>query len=227
MKEFFYQTIKFIWKRTLGPAYWGVVSWRNDMRARREIREADKLIRKLCKAYPLKVVIGSSNIYQPGWIPTGIENLDILDQNDWEKYFREDSIDIILAEHVWEHLTLKEAFLGAKNCYKYLKPGGYFRIAVPDGFSPDMEYIESVKPGGTGDGSDDHKMLYDHVLLSRILETAGFKIEPLEYFDASGKFHFREWTEASGLIRRSKRFDERNTGGNLKYTSLIIDAVKL
>ena len=41
-------------------------------------------------------------------------------------------------------------------------PGGNFRIAVPDGFHTDPSYIENVKPGGTGEGSEDHKNLFNY-----------------------------------------------------------------
>jgi predicted SAM-dependent methyltransferase len=64
--------------------------------------------------------------------------------------FTHNSITAILAEHVWEHLTFEEGVQAAKNCYKYLKPGGYVRCAVPDGYFPDEEYQNIVKIGGPG-----------------------------------------------------------------------------
>ena len=57
-------------------------------------------------------------------------------------------------------------------------------------------------------------------------EKEGFKVNLLEYFDQEGKFHFLEWDPAEGNIIRSKRFDERNQDGNLRYTSIILDAYK-
>jgi predicted SAM-dependent methyltransferase len=174
----------------------------------------------------VKIVIGASNVYEAGWIPTEIEFLNLLKESDWRSYFRESTINAILAEHVWEHLNEEDGAIAAQYCFKYLKPGGYLRIAVPDGFHSDPEYIAYVRPGGHGPGSDDHKVLYNCNTLTRMLQQIGFKTKPLEWFDEQRMFHFQEWDPATGMIHRSKRFDERNQNGALKYTSLIIDAFK-
>ncbi len=178
------------------------------------------------KRKPCKIVVGAGDIYQKGWLPTDIHQLNILKVHDWKKYFELNSIDIILAEHVWEHLTETDGRLAAENCYKFLRVEGYLRLAVPDGYHPDAEYRRYVSPGGTGPGADDHKVLYTVDSLTKLLTSVGYKVRPLEYFDANGKFHYNEWDERDGKIHRSKRFDERNSGGELKYTSVIIDAIK-
>ena len=99
-------------------------------------------------------------------------------------------------------------------------------MAVPDGFNPSEEYINYVKPGGTGNGADDHKLLYNYKLMSGFLENVGFKVNLLEYFDENGQFHKAPWDPEDGMIRRSADHDERNRDGKLGYTSLIIDAIK-
>ncbi len=175
---------------------------------------------------PLKVVIGASGVYESGWIATDIDHLNILASDDWAKHFRANSIDVILAEHVWEHLTHEEAYLAAINCYQYLKPNGYIRIAVPDGFHISADYVNKVKPGGTGAGSGDHKVLYNYKTLSHVFEAAKFDVELLEYFDEKGNFQSKEWNPQKGLIHRSSKYDERNKDGQLNYTSIIIDAHK-
>lgn len=40
--------------------------------------------------------------------------------------------DAFLAEHVLEHLSLQDAHHAARNCHRFLRPGGRMRIAVPD-----------------------------------------------------------------------------------------------
>jgi len=97
---------------------------------------------------------------------------------------------------------------------------------VPDALHPDPQYREQTRPGGSGPGATDHKVHYTHESLSALLHSAGFKVELLEYFDAAGNFHATEWAPADGMIHRSRRFDERNRGGTLRYTSLIVDAHK-
>ena len=160
------------------------------------------------------------------WIKTDIDVLDITNVDNWKIRFKNLKIKNVFAEHVWEHLTPEQAELGNKNIFKYLKHGGRFRVAVPDGLKPDPAYIDHVKVGGIGPGADDHKILYNYKTLKASLEKVGFKVELQEYWDESGKFHFNDWDLADGKVLRSRRFDKRNESGELKYTSLIIDAIK-
>lgn len=176
------------------------------------------------RSRPLRIVIGASGRYQAGWIPSDMAYLDLLNEEDWCRYFREASIDAMLAEHVWEHLTPEQGTAAARRCFRYLRPGGYLRVAVPDGFHPNPAYIEHIRPGGSGPGADDHKVLYNHVTFSKLFEQVGFRVTPLEYFDEQGLFQRADWSEEAGRINRSSRFDPRNSGGVLNYTSIIIDA---
>jgi predicted SAM-dependent methyltransferase len=185
-----------------------------------------RLQREIRAGAPLRLVIGSGNIGQAGWIRTDIEYLNLLQRRDWQRYFLPDMIAAILAEHVWEHLSAEDGLVAARTCYEYLRPGGYLRIAVPDGHHPDPEYIQRVRPGGTGPGAHDHKVLYTVETLGQLLVSAGFDVRPLEYFDAEGRFCAQAWDPDDGLIRRSQKFDARNHDGKLRYTSLIIDAHK-
>lgn len=187
---------------------------------------ADWYFKKYTNIEPIRVVLGANFVHQKGWIPTDIESLNILDEHSWKKRFAENSISALLAEHVWEHLTLEQGKLGAKYCYRFLKKGGYIRVAVPDGHHPDPAYIEGVRPGGSGKAAWDHQVLYTVESLSEIFQEQGFKVNVLEAFDAQGEFQFREWDPSDGMIYRSSRYDERNWKKPLNYTSLIIDARK-
>ncbi|MEO6001396.1 MAG: hypothetical protein ABIN89_31380 [Chitinophagaceae bacterium] len=173
-----------------------------------------------------RIVVGASGVFQDDWIPTDVHTLNLLKPERWKFFLKENSIESILAEHVWEHLAVDEGTIAAKTCYRYIKNGGYARIAVPDGYHNKKEYINYVKPGGTGDGANDHKVLYTYKTLSKVFTDAGFSIKLLEYFDEQGEFHFTGWDPKKGMVHRSKRFDERNTNNELNYTSLIIDAIK-
>lgn len=184
------------------------------------------LRRRLAKGPPFKVVLGASRKGQPGWILTERAELDLTREEDWARWFLPGSIDVLLAEHVWEHLTSEEGEVGARLCWRHLKPGGRLRLAVPDGFHPDPGYIEWVRIGGRGPGANEHKVLYDYRSLTSLLEKAGFRVELLEYFDELGHFKARPWHIEDGFIRRSHRFDPRNADGRPHYTSLMLDAHK-
>lgn len=175
---------------------------------------------------PSRIVLGSSGVPVPGWLLTDIDQLNIVVESDWARYFECNSLQTILAEHVWEHLTSQEGRRAAELCYRYLRPGGRLRIAVPDGPHPDPDYIDAVKPMGSAEGSDDHKVLYTGDSLRLLFESVGFKVQVLECFDANGKFISEDWDPGDGMIRRSARFDSRNRDGQLRYTSIIIDAFK-
>ncbi len=155
-----------------------------------------------------------------------MEFLNLLAPGDWDRLVNPDSLDAILAEHVWEHLSADDARDAARICHKYLRPGGYLRVAVPDGLHPDPGYIESVRVGGTGAGAADHKQLYRYDSFAAVFKSAGFEVRHYEHFDESGRFDFREWDPRDGMIWRSMRFDERNRDGNPNYTSIVLDAVK-
>jgi predicted SAM-dependent methyltransferase/GT2 family glycosyltransferase len=174
----------------------------------------------------LNIILGAGNTKSINWISTDYPIVDVTDSITLVQYFKPSSVDALLAEHVWEHLSEQDAYIGAVNCFNLLKSGGYLRIAVPDGFHPNMEYIDNVRPGGKGAGSDDHKILYNYKSLSELLLKAGFKVNLLEWFDKEGQFHFESWSESDGLITRSTRFDIRNKINPTEYTSLIIDAIK-
>ena len=173
-----------------------------------------------------KIVIGSGGGTFPGWFSTCKETLDVCDRGSFVRYWRPNSRSMFLSEHVWEHLSREEGARACVNCFEFLKPGGRLGFAVPDGLHPDPDYVERVRPGGTGEGAADHKVLYTFKTLGELLEEAGFEVELLEYWDENRTFHFREWSSEDGHIRRSMRFDPRNRGGSLSYTSLITDARK-
>jgi len=174
----------------------------------------------------LRIVVGSGGDEYAGWHCLPQSALDIVNEGDWIKLFERDSIEAILAEHVLEHLRVGDVLRGLEIAHRYIKPGGWFRIAVPDGYHPSKKYIEAVRPGGSGAGSHDHKFLWNIDTLGAVLELAGFEVRPLEFMDKQGNFHFEEWDPKDGFIKRSARFDGRNKGGQMNYTSLIIDAIK-
>lgn len=183
--------------------------------------------RKISSIRRLKIVIGASNTEYKGWISTNKNLLDITDIFSFKKILKYETVDNFLAEHVFEHLTKEQGKLSTDNFYKFLKISGVLRIAVPDGFFPNREYINSTKPGGYGAGAYDHKVLYNYISIKKIFDQNKFKINYLEYFDEYGKFHKKKLSTRNGFIIRSKYNDKRNRNGKINYTSLIIDAVKI
>ncbi|MDQ1146111.1 putative SAM-dependent methyltransferase [Bacillus sp. SORGH_AS 510] len=183
------------------------------------------------KQTEIKLVIGAGEYNNnPGWLHTQEEELNLIDEDTWTKRFRSNSITAILAEHVWEHLTYDEGVNAAKICYRFLKPSGYIRCAVPDAYFPDEIYQGIVKVGGPGPidhPAATHKIVHNYKTLKNMFQAAGFEVQLLEYCDETGEFHSNEWDGTKGVIFRSKKYDPRNQGDQLVFPSLIIDAIKL
>ena len=177
----------------------------------------------------MKVVLGAGNTSYDGWISTQETELNLLKPADFERMFSKEKPKAFLAEHVWEHMTLEEGYLAAKNCFSYLADGGYMRVAVPDKNFRNEWYQNMVKVGGNGDVNHPaftHKIVYDYRLLSQVFLSAGFEVELLEWCDETGQFHYKYWNEADGKIGRSLRFDTRNENGKIGMVSIILDAKK-
>ncbi|CAG7581523.1 MAG: putative methyltransferase [uncultured marine phage] len=175
----------------------------------------------------MKIVIGSGGVPEIGWVTTDINRLDISKEEDWKSLLGEDlKASNLFSEHVWEHIPRDVIQSSTDLCYKYLMDDGRIRIAVPDGNHPDQNYIDHVKPNGIGPGSDDHKILYTYDILKKELESSGFKVVLVEYWDENKEFHRQEWNSEDGHVRRSADHDPRNQDGSLTYTSLIVDGIK-
>lgn len=186
-------------------------------------RLQSNLRKEISTANPLKVMLGAGPTQVTGWFQTDKEILDVTSPDDWSILFTPDSIDSLLSEHMLEHLSEEEARAALTECYRYLKPKGLFRLAVPDGNRRDPMYVKEVAPPADG-----HKMLFTIDTLTAMLRSVGFATTPLEYFDADERFHAFAWDQNEGMIMRSVRFDTQQEfqRDGLFYTSLIVDARK-
>lgn len=176
----------------------------------------------------MRLVIGAGGkTYTGEWIATERHEIDLLRPDTWDTFLQGQTVEAIVCEAVWEHLTMAQGLLAARVCYRYLQPGGYIRAAVPDGLHPDTGYIDWVRPGGTGAGASDHKVLYTYSTFRHVFTQAGFQVKLLEHWDENGTFQWRHWNIEDGFIERSLRFDPRNQDGKPHYTSIILDAFKV
>jgi predicted SAM-dependent methyltransferase len=171
-----------------------------------------------------KIVIGVMGKFGKSWIRTNIEYLNILCNEHWQMWFIPNPVDALLADHVWKHLTPEEGELAVRHCFIHLRPGGYLRAAVPDGYHSDPDYIDPVKINGTGPSTDGHKVFYIQKTFIQVFADISFEVELLEYFDEEDRFHEVNWDPAVGRIRRPRRYNRRNRDGSLRYTSIILEA---
>jgi len=175
----------------------------------------------------INLVVGAGPSKFKGWFSTDIDTLDVTNESHFKKYFKHKKINKVLAEHVLEHLTDKELELMTKNLYKYSADDINIRIAVPDGYHKEENYINTVKPGGTGFGAEDHKHLFNYYTLSALFEKQGFVSNLKEYWDEEGEFRTTYSNDDFGFIQRCFINDFRNEDKIPNYTSLIIDFTKV
>lgn len=178
---------------------------------------------------PLNIILGAGDQAWGGWISTQREHLDLTSRASFEQYFGDRRADAFLCEHVWEHLTPEQGIEAARLCFDFLQPGGFLRCAVPDANFPDETYQRTVQVGGPGPADHpaaDHKIVYDVHRFRQVFEMAGFEVEPLEYCDEQGRFHYHEWDVTTGPIYRSLLLDHRNRDGKLGFVSIVLNAVK-
>ncbi|MBD3250128.1 MAG: hypothetical protein GF381_00975 [Candidatus Pacebacteria bacterium] len=177
----------------------------------------------------MKVIIGAGKTSFDGWVSTQEDELNLLSVENFKEMFGNEQVEAMLAEHVWEHMTLEEGKIAAKNCFDYIMPGGYLRCAVPDANFNNEWYQNLVQVGGPGPKEHpaySHKIVYEYKTFVSIFKEAGFEVELLEYCDKNGNFHYSYWNPDDGRIGRSLRFDTRNSEEKLGMVSIIIDAKK-
>jgi predicted SAM-dependent methyltransferase len=210
------ETARRILRPILGPLYRHVAY----------VLPARRRLRQQTRQRPLRLILGAGLTQYPGWIPTDIWALDITRPDDWARYLEPASAEAMLAEHVWEHLTPDQALTAARLCFRYLRSGGYLRVAVPDGLVPDPWFVDYIRPGTDNPAAEGHQVLYTCRTFTDVFERAGFRVESLEWFDETGEFHRRDWDLADGPIRRRFGGEDRRTPGGYHFASIILDARK-
>lgn len=175
----------------------------------------------------------------PDWLSSNRHEMDAFLLQHWASLAETSGgLTAIFAEHVLEHFTPAEALFAAAMAFLTLKPGGRFRIAVPDGYQPDQKYIHYVRIGGTPGGlGASHQLIWTKDTLPELFKLVGFDVVLHEYFDLKGSFHRNEDESVEdipmwGFVQRSARGMQELKGsgkikvGNEKWTSLYFDAVK-
>jgi len=186
---------------------------------------------------------------------TDRKELDLFKFSSWQSLFGgsfENPPIVLLAEHVLEHFSPTQVQHLAASAFLFMKPGGVFRVAVPDGYKPSPSYQQYIRAGSTPSGmGNQHIVAYTYDSLTPIFRSLGYKIHDREHYDASGRFHSSIHAYADdekyGKVMRSWKHDTRNAGGVLLpwkstlglgtlqddleegeplYTSLWFDAIK-
>ncbi len=193
-----------------------------------------KLKKAINSNQKVKLILGAALTSQKGWFSTNEQWLDISKSSDWNRIFnKKQLVTNAVAEHVFEHLTVKEMRSSLKNIYNNLSSGGVLRIAVPDGNHPDENYRKNTGINGIGADASDHKQFITYEFLKEELIKMGFNIEFMEGYYKDGSLEKKKIDDKLGhIIRTRSNIQIKNT--KFKYgwefvdsnTSMIIDAYK-
>ena len=181
----------------------------------------------------VNLILGAALTKQKGWFSTNEEWFDIVQESHWDNLFNSKKrVKKVIAEHVFEHLTLDEMRSALNLIYKYMVNGGSLRIAVPDGNNPNKEYRNHCGINGIGADASDHKQFLTFELLSKEIQKIGFKFILKEGYLQNKELITEKLNIELGIIMRS-----RSNKNNMKSkegwifpdsnTSLIIDCFKI
>ena len=147
-------------------------------------------------------------------------DLDITQKEDFAIF--DAPLQNVVAEHVFEHLRLRDALAAARNIFAHLAEGGSVRVAVPDSLASALNNSTVAAISRRNDIRDGHLVRFTERSLASIFRAAGFHdCRPLEYFSADGLHLRRPFNISEGDIQRSSRYDPRG------QISIILDCIKL
>lgn len=200
----------------------------------------------------LNVAVGVAGEKQMGWLHLLQSELDVTKEEDWNRHFQPGSINNILAEHVWEHLTWTQAHKATRLCFRFLKPGGRLRLAVPDAMHASTFIVDAVSATGSLAHEHGHLVDYNYKLIGRLLSEEGFEIQFQDWWDENKNFYsnysgnddhgyvirsYANWPKHPSTYREPKVYqrlvdsyplDKRDgfIARGISHTSLIVDGIK-
>ncbi|MBR9677251.1 methyltransferase domain-containing protein [Candidatus Woesearchaeota archaeon] len=181
-----------------------------------------KVIKKFLaqKKQYLHIGCGLNQIKKKNWLNTDLFHGDIFLDITKKHPFKNNSLDVIFHEHVFEHISFdKKAIYSLKEAHRILKNGGVLRFAMPDFEVYAKEYLkgklnfnqpEPIKYSQTRQmeilnqlfkQGGEHEFIYDYNATKFLLQKTGFKkIKKMSYNKSSVKnWNFDSWNKADTM----------------------------
>jgi SAM-dependent methyltransferase len=155
------------------------------------------------------------------------------------------SVEVFQSQDVFEHIACEKLPDIINEIYRALKPGGLFRLSLPD-YRADVYRDRTLKddsgslifdPGGGGafvDGrvvGGGHLWFPDHEKVQALFAVSAFSEDPqarvnyLHFNGADGRGVLQPIDYSKGYIRRTPDHDNRVAGSG-QALSIVVDAVK-
>ena len=150
---------------------------------------------RLAMDFPRNVYFGATYSRQPGWTSFwGEHQLDITKEVDMAQHFCPGSVDAFKSEHTYEHIPLPNTKHSWKLLHRYLKPTGYFRMAIPS-FQAGYKKMPREPIG--------HCNFMTHTIIEETFRATGYRTHFLEYVTNETLFAPQSWDLCTGEISRS------------------------
>ena len=180
----------------------------------------------------VNIIVGAALTNQKGWFSTNEEWLDISKAEHWNRLFNSKKrVKRVLAEHVFEHLTIDEMRNTLRLIFVNMVSGGSLRIAVPDGNNPNSEYRKHCGINGIGADASDHKQFLTYELLSKEVERTGFHHNLIEGYLENKELVLKKFNNNLGRVIRSRSNKNIRPKDGWDFpdanSSLIVDCIKV
>lgn len=194
------------------------------------------------KQTPLRLYIGDiTDDMRKGWIGLSIEkgdHLHIVQDITRPLPLNDNFVDAFQAEDVFEHIPYGQLPEVINELYRVLKPGGYFRLSIPD-YGCDVLQNRSVKDefgrlvfdeGGGGTIENPGHVWFPRIdsvvnLVEKTkFHTAG-KVNYLHYYRMDGQPVLNTIDHSKGIVKRTPDYDQRVTKPR-RPMSIVVDMIK-
>ena len=150
---------------------------------------------RLAMDFPRNVYFGATFGRQPGWTSFwGPKQLDITNETNLAQHFCPGSVDAFKSEHTYEHIPFPITKHSWELLHRYLKPTGYFRMAIPSFQAGHKKTRREPR---------DHCNFMTHTVIEETFRATGYRTQLLEYVANNTLFAPRTWDLCTGEIGRS------------------------
>jgi predicted SAM-dependent methyltransferase len=175
--------------------------------------------------------------------PIEYDNSNMIYMNLNKKWkYKNETVDIVYASHLFEHLSLQSTKLFLEEAFRTLKPGGIIRIVVPDLYKIAKKYINEYENEDTLDPTEyimwainmNREGQYGDVsfLKGILLELQGYPHQHKYMYDEKSLKHRLQkfgFVDIESLVYGNSKYIESITdveGKSESYLSIYIEAKK-
>lgn len=123
----------------------------------------------------------------PDFISTDQDELDLINRFEITQYIPKESISIIFANHVLEHIYPEFVWSVFENIHYMNIIGGYLVLCVPDLNSFKSQYFNTKEQAILFQPKAAHYVYYTFESLKYILNDIGYEVTPLYYHNKNGE----------------------------------------